>query len=164
MPLLVYQPLARLQGGDALREVSATRVPLGVLAEAREVIVEGGQVEVEHVDAVAEVLEPELCPDLVQRPDGLLACCLAGHILVKIVDRGGVADGCAASSCQLPDGGPGQEGAQPEAPLSGFKARGAEDQDAAAGWHKEVVEVRVQAPAAAEDGLGDEAEVGVLAV
>lgn len=144
--------------------VAGDSVALGVLAEPGEVFVEAGQVEVEDVDAVAEVLEPELGPDSAQRPDGLFACCLAGFFLVWLADRCGVADGCPAAGRQLPDGGSGQEGAQAEAPPLRGKARGAEDQDAAAGGLEEAVELGIQVPAAAEDGLGDQAEVGVLAV
>jgi hypothetical protein len=74
--------------GGGVGSVLEGVVALGVLAEVGEVVVEGGEVEVEHVDAVAEVLEPELGPGSVERGDGLLplgrsSCVVSGWLLVS---------------------------------------------------------------------------------
>ncbi len=140
-------------------------VALGVLAEAAEILVETDQAEVEYVNAVAEVMESELGPGSAYRLDGSLACCLAEFVLIPLVDRGGIADGCPATASQLLDRGPGEEGAQAEAPPLRGEAYGVEDQETAAHGFEQLIELGVETAAArAEDGLGNQAEVGFLAI
>jgi len=91
----------------------------GALAELRELLVEGDQAEVEHVHPIPEMLESEPCPDLLERCDcrvPLGVASLACSCLGRLVERGGVADRGAGSAGQLPDGRPGQQRAQAEAP------------------------------------------------
>jgi integrase len=85
-------------------------VALGVLAELPELLIESDQAEVEHVDAIAEVLEPEPCPGPLERGDCLIPLSVAVIVcscLSRLVERGGVADCGAGSAGQLPDDCPG---------------------------------------------------------
>jgi hypothetical protein len=83
--------------------------------ELFEVLLESDQVQVEHVDAVAEVLESELCPDLAELFDGPFASGLAEFVPVCFAKWGGVADGGPGTAGQFPDCDSGEKGAKTEA-------------------------------------------------
>src|SRR5207245_10189753 len=71
----------------------------------------------------------------------------------------------AAAAGELLDRGPGEQHAEAEAPPFRCQAYRVQDEDPAAQRLKLYVQVGVEpAAAAAEDGLGDEAEVRVLTV
>ena len=81
--MLVCRVLWRIADGPGVCSVADGVVSLGVLVELGEIFVEGGEVEVQHMDAMAEVLEPEAGPVPVERGDGLLplgrvACPMSG--------------------------------------------------------------------------------------
>jgi len=92
-------------------------------------------------------------------------CSASAWSLVSSLIGGGVADGSADATGQLLYCCPGEQHAEAEAPPFGCQAYRVQNEDPAADRLKLHVQVRVElAVAGAEDGLGDEAEVGVLAV
>ena len=113
------------------------------------------------------MLEAELGPHLAQARDGHLPLdrVLVDVTFLRVVQRRRLAHRDPDATRQLLDRRAGQQDAQAESAPSWGEPHGRKDEDAAPVWLELVVQGGVElAGGRVEDGFGDPAKVGVLAV